>query len=173
MLRHLAQSSRVPVRAAGAAFPSSAVAGLRFASSAADTDPKNSPYTPKNPKDWPEEGLLGPYPNLPYEYYVDRPQDVKWDDQQGRRNLGELLHHRFDLIDVWSPDHFDRLPDSKAWGYNGIFFGLVGAFSVLCWYMWEEPQFVRREYPFGGLYKQLGGSDENKELFEAREDKTY
>ena len=145
---------------------------VRFASHVS-ADPRDNKFTSKNPKDWPEEGLVGPYPNLPYEYYNERRQDVKWDDKQGRRNLGEPLHHQFDLIDVWSPDHFDRLPDSKAYKYNGIFLGIIGVFSFWCWYTLEEPQFVRRQYPFDGLNKALGGSEETKEIFQARSDDKY
>lgn len=114
--------------------------------------------------------MIGPYPHVKFEYYNHRPQDIKYDDQQGRRNLGEPLHHQYDLIDVWSPDHFDQRPDSTAFRWTLYFAGIISAFSYYCYYTWEDPKFVRREYPYDGLNKALGGEDHTKELFQARPD---
>lgn len=115
-----------------------------------------------------DERMIGPYPDVPFEYYNHRPQTVKYDDQQGRRNFGEPLHYQYDLIDVWSPDHFDSRPDSTATKWNLYFIGSIALFSAFCWYKWEDPQFVRRTYPYDGLNKALGGDENTKEIFAAR-----
>lgn len=116
---------------------------------------------------------IGPYPHVKFEYYNERPQDVKYDDQQGRRNLGEPLHYKFDLIDVWSPDHFSQKPDSTAGKWNLYFiFSIIGFSGVCYYYLFDGPNFVRRSYP-DGLNKALGGTDDTRDLFAAREDKDY
>lgn len=119
-----------------------------------------------------DDRMIGPYPHVKFEYYNERPQDVKYDDQQGRRNFGEPLHHKFDLIDVWSPDHFSQRSDCFAVTWTLGFVGLIAAFSGFCYYVWEGPNFVRRQYPYGGLYKALGGDEKTKELYRARPDES-
>lgn len=104
-----------------------------------------------------DERMVGPYPKVKFEYYNERPQypEVEWDDKQARRNFGEPLHHQYDLIDTWSPDHFRQRPDSTAFRWNLYFIALVLGFSGYCYYTFEGPNFVRRSYP-DGLQKSLG-----------------
>ncbi|CDO52354.1 NIAM subunit of mitochondrial NADH:ubiquinone oxidoreductase (complex I), putative [Geotrichum candidum] len=115
--------------------------------------------------------LLGNYPEVPFEYYQHRNPYKKYDDQQLRRNFNEPLHQNYDYIDLWSPDRFDAYPDSVAIRNNLIFIALISGFSFTCWYFfYPERVAAPRSYPYGGLYKALGGSEEDKEVYQARVD---
>ncbi|KAF5121331.1 hypothetical protein DV495_000914 [Geotrichum candidum] len=110
---------------------------------------------------------LGNYPEVPFEYYQHRNPYKKYDDQQLRRNFNEPLHQNYDYIDLWSPDRFDAYPDSVAIRNNLIFIALISGFSFTCWYFfYPERVAAPRSYPYGGLYKALGGSEEDKEVYQ-------
>lgn len=77
------------------------------------------------------------------------------------------LHQNYDYIDLWSPDRFDAYPDSVAIRNNLIFIALISGFSFTCWYFfYPERVAAPRSYPYGGLYKALGGSEEDKEVYQ-------
>jgi NADH dehydrogenase (ubiquinone) 1 beta subcomplex subunit 8 len=79
------------------------------------------------------------------------------------------LHPLYDLVDIWSPDRFDVKSDKTAVKYNlFVATGVVGFFGFLYYFAYPEPPAARREYPYGGLYKELGGTDETKELYAVR-----
>ncbi|KAF5101389.1 hypothetical protein D0Z00_000868 [Geotrichum galactomycetum] len=110
---------------------------------------------------------LGNYPEVPFEYYQHRNPYKKYDDQQLRRNFNEPLHQNYDYIDLWSPDRFDLYPNSLAIRNNLIFIALISGFSFTCWYFfYPERVAAPRSYPHGGLYKALGGTEEDKEVFQ-------
>lgn len=122
-----------------------------------------------------DERLIGNYPRVPLEYHQHRDQYVTYDDQLHRRNFNEPLHEYFDSIDVWSPDRFDQVSDNVALKNTSVTIGLFAAFSALV-YMFsthDEKPAAPREYPHEGLYKALGGDEETKEIYQARQDPKY
>ncbi|CAN6672508.1 hypothetical protein TRVA0_046S00760 [Trichomonascus vanleenenianus] len=118
-----------------------------------------------------DDRLIGDYPHVPHEYYQGRNPHIKYDDQQQRRNFNEPLYHYYDVVDVWSPDRFDQVSDSTAlkWvGWTVLAFAGLSAF-VYAFVDHESPA-VRRNYPHEGLYKALGGTEETKQVYQARQD---
>ncbi|VVT55180.1 uncharacterized protein SAPINGB_P004467 [Magnusiomyces paraingens] len=113
----------------------------------------------------------GEYPDVPFEWMQHRDKYLKYDDQQARRNFNEPVSREFDYGDVWSPDRFDQYSNKTAIIGNVIFFSAVAAFAGFCYvYLYPEPIATRRSYPYGGLYKALGASEEDKEVYQARVD---
>lgn len=115
------------------------------------------------PKDiiWPENYVKGKY-----ELAQHRTPYGNYDDPQMRRNFNEPLHAEDDMLNMWSTDHFDFVSDKTALTWMAIFFGSLGLFatSIITFYKLEKPA-VPRNYPYGGLWKELGGSEETKDLF--------
>lgn len=70
---------------------------------------------------------------------------------------------------MWSPDRHDNFADSVALRNNGIFIGIILSFSAVMYYFfYPERVATPRSYPHGGLYKALGGSEEDKEIYAVR-----
>ncbi|KZT73018.1 hypothetical protein DAEQUDRAFT_748993 [Daedalea quercina L-15889] len=110
---------------------------------------------------------LGDYPQLPYVSRQRLPA-LGWDDRQMRRNFGDPLHERDEILSMWGPDA-PVVPPPTALRYFIIAFSGIAAFGVLCKYaLVPERPCVPREYPFSGLVTELGGLEENK----AREETT-
>lgn len=108
---------------------------------------------------------------MPFEWYQHRSQYVKYYDEQGRRHFNEPLHKDHDFLDVWSPDRFDTYSNQLAVRNTILFFSAVAAFSGFCYYyLYPERPAAPRSYPHGGLYKALGASEEEKEVYQARVD---
>ncbi|KAF5367527.1 hypothetical protein D9758_003608 [Tetrapyrgos nigripes] len=87
-----------------------------------------------------------------------------WDDVQERRNFGDPLPDHDELLSMWGPDipppgvtpsmalrHFLL----AALAFSGIFYLTKTALT-------PEPFFTRRDYPYDGLTKELGGLQVNK-----------
>lgn len=69
-------------------------------------------------------------------------------------------------MDIWSPDRFDVKENSTAVKYNlAVAAGVIAFFGYIYYFVDTEPHFARREYPYGGLYKELGGTEETKDLY--------
>lgn len=96
---------------------------------------------------------------------------MTYQDQQSRRNFNDPLYQEYDFVDVWSPDRFDEVSNWVAIRNNIIFFSGILAFSGFCYYyLYPERKAVPRSYPYGGLYKALGASEDEKEVFQANVD---
>ena len=116
-----------------------------------------------------EDRLIGDYPEVPFEYNQYRDPYKKYYDQQNRRNFNEPIYHYSDLTDVWSPDRFDLASDATAVRYNLYFIGgVLTFFGVIYLFFYPERPAVKRNYPYGGLYKALGGTEEDKQLYQVR-----
>jgi NADH dehydrogenase (ubiquinone) 1 beta subcomplex subunit 8 len=115
--------------------------------------------------DYPETEVRPSYFKNPY---------LKYDDKQGRRNNGEIIHPLNDMYDIWSPDRFDIVSDKTAFKYFMTAVGAFGAFITVLYVTADhESPAVRRQYPFDGLNKALGGTEETKEVYQARVDEGY
>ncbi|KAK7463532.1 hypothetical protein VKT23_006880 [Stygiomarasmius scandens] len=91
-----------------------------------------------------------------------------WDDVQERRNFGDPLPDQDELLSMWGPDIPPRgvTPSMAlrhfalaALAFSGIYFVVKTALT-------PEPHFTRRDYPYDGLSKELGGLDANKARIE-------
>ncbi|KAJ8072380.1 hypothetical protein PM082_015939 [Marasmius tenuissimus] len=85
-----------------------------------------------------------------------------WQDNQYRRNYGDALHEREELYSMWSPDIPGINPNVALRRFALAFLGFAGTFMLIKEYVTPEPHFIRRTYPYGGLVKELGGTEENK-----------
>lgn len=115
-------------------------------------------------------GVKAPENYVPPQY---RDPYEKYDDQQNRVNFGEEIHPYHDYMDMWSPDHIQPVSDSTAFKHFGIFFGALSLFgySIYALDIWPEKPAMPRSYPYGGLFRDLGGKEGEEELFQARVDK--
>ncbi|KAF5327385.1 hypothetical protein D9619_004201 [Psilocybe cf. subviscida] len=138
-------------RAAVARSPTArslAVAARRSYSIQKEEDPQLNGYP--DPADTPRA-------NLP---------PLGWFDNLTRRNYGETVHPREEIVSMWGPDAPPIDPNTALRRFLIVATGFVAVgFAIKA--SVPEPHFVRREYPFDGLVKELGGLEENKARAEA------
>ncbi|KIY47288.1 hypothetical protein FISHEDRAFT_74809 [Fistulina hepatica ATCC 64428] len=81
-----------------------------------------------------------------------------WQDQQMRRNFGDPMHEREELYSMWAPDvpvHAD--PPTAVKQFLIATAGFV-SFMFACKYiLTPDVPAARRDYPFDGLNRELGG----------------
>ncbi|KAK9459681.1 uncharacterized protein V1516DRAFT_542083 [Lipomyces oligophaga] len=111
-----------------------------------------------------DERLAGDYPELPYEYHQHRDPYAKYDMQQLRRNFNEPLHEDDDMINMWSPDVHDVVPSHIALRFILGFFAVFSATAYGLSFAAPERPSIPRVYA-DGLYKELGGADDFKDIF--------
>ncbi|KAG6813629.1 hypothetical protein H0H92_009247 [Tricholoma furcatifolium] len=114
---------------------------------------------------------LDGYPQLPdvsRQYASPR----GWQDPLMRRNFGDTLHERDELLSMWGPDiPPNGLAPSTALSHFVIAASAFVSFGLLVRYvLLQDPPAARREYPYGGLVTELGGLDENKARVESVEE---
>ncbi|KAF8312506.1 Ndufb8, NADH dehydrogenase 19kDa subunit [Clavulina sp. PMI_390] len=103
---------------------------------------------------------LQDYPQLPAQSYQRRPAG-KWDDPQERRNFGEPLPEEQEVLSVWSYDHY-AMSGGEAVKQLSV---AVAVFAVVIYgltTLTPEMPAIRRQYPYSGLVRELGGIEENK-----------
>ncbi|KIP07623.1 hypothetical protein PHLGIDRAFT_39654, partial [Phlebiopsis gigantea 11061_1 CR5-6] len=103
---------------------------------------------------------LAGYPELPY-VSKQRRSAFGWDDPQMRRNFGETLHEQEEIVSMWGPDA-PVVPPPRALRNFVTAFSTFGAFFAFLYYVHPEMPAIRRDYPYDGLAKELGGLEENK-----------
>jgi len=126
----------------------------------------------------PEADLEYPQlPNVSRQYLPPK----GWQDNLMRRNEGDAvrfsinvlllslppqqLHEREELYSMWGPDIPPNgiSPYKALWHFVIAATGIVGA-GFLIKLITPNPPMVRREYPYDGLVKELGGLQENKAI---------
>ncbi|BEI86757.1 hypothetical protein CcaverHIS002_0701030 [Cutaneotrichosporon cavernicola] len=133
------------------------------------THPHHSPSAPIPP---PPPGVevdpqLHGYPQLP-EVSLQLREPFGWWDIQERKNFDEPVMEEEDYLGMWGPDVF-KIGGGAALLALTAALGLVGAFG---WFVYETSpplKAVRREYPYGGLEKALGGYPARKEQDDVEE----
>ncbi|KAI0077930.1 hypothetical protein K474DRAFT_1690650 [Panus rudis PR-1116 ss-1] len=145
----------------------SLAAGARtYATPVPWSTPAPAPPTPKEQEDDPQ---LGDYPRLPWVSKQTRPARG-WEDPQMRRNFGEPLHEKEEILSMWGPD-IPVVPPPIALRWfsmavaSFVTFGVIVKFALV-----PDRPAVPREYPFDGLVTELGGLEENKARPEAISD---
>ncbi|GJE88688.1 Ndufb8, NADH dehydrogenase 19kDa subunit [Phanerochaete sordida] len=142
------------------------VAGIRRAAAgAARTYATPVPYSEFPPSKDPQ---LAGYPEVPY-VSKQRRSPFGWDDPQMRRNFGEPPHEQEEILSMWGPDA-PVVDPSRALRNFILAVGTFTGIGFLCYAIQPEMPAVRREYPFDGLQKELGGLEENKARAESLED---
>ncbi|KAI0783665.1 Ndufb8, NADH dehydrogenase 19kDa subunit [Abortiporus biennis] len=108
-----------------------------------------------------EDPQLAGYPVLPWVSKQTRPA-LGWEDWQMRRNFGETLHEKEEILSMWGPDA-PNIPPPIALRWFSIAVLSFVTFGVATKYLLvpDRPA-VAREYPFSGLVTELGGLEENK-----------
>ncbi|PPQ98330.1 hypothetical protein CVT26_013586 [Gymnopilus dilepis] len=104
---------------------------------------------------------LNGYPQLPFVQRGTRPA-LGWDDPLTRRNFGETLHEQEEVLSMWGPDVPPIDPNAALRQFLYAVAGFVTFGLTVKYVLLPEPPAVRRQYPFDGLVKELGGLEENK-----------
>ncbi|KAF7327675.1 hypothetical protein MKEN_00346900 [Mycena kentingensis (nom. inval.)] len=112
-------------------------------------------------------------PNPQYNGHPELPNDGSashqyrnprgWDDMLLRRNFNEPVHHHEELNSMWGPD-IPVIPPKRALRQFLVAFG--GIFSAALFmktFLVPEAPVIRREYPYNGLERELGGHKANPE----------
>ncbi|KJA26402.1 hypothetical protein HYPSUDRAFT_36721 [Hypholoma sublateritium FD-334 SS-4] len=111
------------------------------------------------PREEPDPQLNG-YPELPSIPRQNLPP-LGWTDNLTRRNFGDTLHEQDEVLSMWGPDAPPLPPTTALRQLLIAISGFVAAgFAIKA--LTPDPPAVRREYPFGGLIKELGGLEENQ-----------
>ncbi|KAF8199674.1 hypothetical protein BJ912DRAFT_949908 [Pholiota molesta] len=103
---------------------------------------------------------LNGYPQLPFVPRAKLPP-LGWTDNLTRRNFGDTLHEQEEVLSMWGPDAPPIDPNSALRQFMVVFAGFVSA-GLIIKAITPDPPAVRREYPFDGLVRELGGLEENK-----------
>ncbi|KIJ52589.1 hypothetical protein M422DRAFT_94388, partial [Sphaerobolus stellatus SS14] len=98
---------------------------------------------------------LDGYPQLPWETTQTKPPTGWWDLQM-RRNYGEPIHEEDDALNMWSPDPPIIPPAVALRQFTLVALALTG-FGTILYLNVPERVSVPRQYPYGGLVKELGG----------------
>lgn len=79
-----------------------------------------------------------------------------------RRNFGDTLPEQEEVLSMWGPD-IPPIPPQDALRQLLIVFAGFATFGfVVKKYLVPDPPAIRREYPYSGLVRELGGLEENK-----------
>ncbi|PPQ83457.1 hypothetical protein CVT25_007048 [Psilocybe cyanescens] len=113
--------------------------------------PSNEEYDPQ----------LNGYPQLPWKSRQELPP-LGWQDPLYRRNFGDTLHEQEEVLSMWGPDTPPIAPNAAVRQFLLAVAGFVAAGFTIKYVLLQEPPAVRREYPYDGLVKELGGLEENK-----------
>jgi len=103
---------------------------------------------------------LNGYPQLPWQSRQNLPP-LGWQDNLTRRNFGDTLHEQEEVLSMWGPDPASIPIEDARRQFLMAVAGFI-AFGFLVKAIIPEPPAIRREYPFDGLVKELGGVEENK-----------
>ncbi|RDB26276.1 hypothetical protein Hypma_006703 [Hypsizygus marmoreus] len=112
---------------------------------------------------------LNGYPQLPFVSRQELPA-LGWQDPLLRRNFGDTLHEQDELLSMWGPDIPPVSPQSATIQFLIAVSGFVGFGFLVKNVLAQDPPAVRREYPFDGLVKELGGLEANKARAESLEE---
>ncbi|KDR78876.1 hypothetical protein GALMADRAFT_137862 [Galerina marginata CBS 339.88] len=104
---------------------------------------------------------LNGYPQLPWVSRQELPP-LGWDDPLTRRNFGDTLHEHEEALSMWGPDAPPVDPNVALRQFLYAVAGFVTFGLTVKYVLLPEPPAVRRQYPFDGLVKELGGLEENK-----------
>ncbi|KAF9485171.1 hypothetical protein BDN70DRAFT_871557 [Pholiota conissans] len=103
---------------------------------------------------------LNGYPQLPFVPRANLPP-LGWTDNLTRRNFGDTLHEQEEVLSMWGPDAPPLDPNSAMRQFLVAVAGFVTVGFIIN-AITPDPPAIRREYPFDGLVKELGGLEENK-----------
>lgn len=75
--------------------------------------------------------------------------------------MSAQLHEQEEIVSMWGPDA-PVAPPALALRYFTLAFSSFAGFLGFLYYVHPEMPAIRRDYPFDGLVKELGGLEENK-----------
>ncbi|EAU85631.2 hypothetical protein CC1G_06344 [Coprinopsis cinerea okayama7 len=104
---------------------------------------------------------LNGYPQLPWVPKGSLPARG-WDDMLERRNFGEPLHEQEEVLSMWGPDVPPVPPQTALRHFLFAVTAFIGAGFTIKYYLTPDAPAIKREYPYNGLIKELGGLEENK-----------
>lgn len=71
------------------------------------------------------------------------------------------VHEKEEIYSMWGPDP-PKMPPSTALFQFGVAATVFGSIMLAAYALTPEVPVVRREYPYDGLVKELGGLEENR-----------
>ncbi|KAH9481609.1 hypothetical protein JR316_0006136 [Psilocybe cubensis] len=114
--------------------------------------------TPSNEEIDPQ---LNGYPQLPWKSRQELPP-LGWQDPLYRRNFGDTLHEQEEVLSMWGPDVPPIAPNTAVRHFLIAAAGFVAFGFGVKYVLLQDAPVIRREYPYDGLVKELGGLEENK-----------
>ncbi|KAF9048539.1 hypothetical protein BJ165DRAFT_1525983 [Panaeolus papilionaceus] len=111
---------------------------------------------------------LNGYPQLPWKSRQNLPP-LGWQDSLTRRNFGDPLHEQEEVLSMWGPDVAPIDPSIALRQFAVAALGFVAFGFFVKEIVTQPPPAVRREYPYDGLVRELGGLEENKARPESAE----
>ncbi|KAJ7126887.1 hypothetical protein C8R44DRAFT_979633 [Mycena epipterygia] len=111
---------------------------------------------------------LNGYPDLP-EVSAQYRSPLGWQDKLLRRNFGDTVHHHEEVNSMWGPDIPVIPPQQALRQFLMVAGGFVAAGLFMRSFLVPERPAIPREYPFGGLEKELGGNRANPEAESSEE----
>ncbi|TFL04201.1 hypothetical protein BDV98DRAFT_591049 [Pterulicium gracile] len=115
------------------------------------------------------EPIVQNYPVLP-EVSRQRLSPFGWTDMLERRNHGDVVHAKHELLSMWGPDVPVIEPHVALRRLALAMLGFISLGAFVKTAMTPEHPAVRREYPFSGLSRELGGPEENQAREESLEE---
>ncbi|KAM0754716.1 hypothetical protein T439DRAFT_321754 [Meredithblackwellia eburnea MCA 4105] len=82
-----------------------------------------------------------------------------WWDIQERVQFNEPVPENDDIQSMWAPD-VHKVKPSSALSQLLLMFSALGAFATGVYYIKADAPGVPRAYPYGGLVKELSGTDD-------------
>ncbi|KAF8150788.1 hypothetical protein B0H34DRAFT_801714 [Crassisporium funariophilum] len=124
----------------------------------ASTNTARQYATPSTPESDPQ---LNGYPQLPFVSRQTLPP-LGWQDPLTRRNFGDTLHEQEEVLSMWGPDPAPIPVNVALRQFMVATIGFVAFGFLVKEIITQDPPAIRREYPYDGLAKELGGLEENK-----------
>ncbi|PPQ75967.1 hypothetical protein CVT24_006398 [Panaeolus cyanescens] len=104
---------------------------------------------------------LNGYPQLPWKSRQTLPP-LGWQDSLTRRNFGDPLHEQEEVLSMWGPDTPPIDPAVALRQFTVAALGFLAFGFFVKEIVTQPPPAARREYPYDGLVRELGGLEENK-----------
>ncbi|KAH9942771.1 Ndufb8, NADH dehydrogenase 19kDa subunit [Amylocystis lapponica] len=117
-----------------------------------------------------DDPQLADYPRLPFVSRQRLPALGPYDDPQMRRNFGETMHEKEEILSMWGPDAPPVPPPTALLHFTIAVLGFVGFGTLVKFALIPSRSAIPRDYPYSGLITELGGFEDIKARPESEEE---